>query len=37
MITQTMPPPLTLEDTYNVEHCIVFVQDVVVEFDGDAK
>ncbi|HVX83613.1 MAG TPA: urea ABC transporter ATP-binding protein UrtD [Phycisphaerae bacterium] len=26
--------PLSLEDTFNVEHCIVFVQDVVVEFDG---
>jgi len=28
------PATLSLEDTYNVEHCIVFVQDVVVEFDG---
>src|ERR1051325_2377680 len=28
------PPALSLEDTYNVEHCIVFVQGVVVEFDG---
>ena len=28
------PTPLSLEDTFNVDHCIVFVQDVVVEFDG---
>jgi len=26
--------PLSLEDTYNIEHCIVFIQDVIVEFDG---
>lgn len=26
--------PLSLEDQYNVDHCITFVQDVVVEFDG---
>jgi len=26
--------PLSLEDIYNVDHCIVFMQDVVVEFDG---
>jgi urea transport system ATP-binding protein len=28
------PAALSLEDQYNVDHCIVFVQDVVVEFDG---
>jgi len=28
------PVSLSLEDQYNVDHCIVFVQDVVVEFDG---
>jgi len=26
--------PLNLQDEYNIEHSIVFVQDVVVEFDG---
>lgn len=26
--------PLSLEDRYNVDHCIIFLQDVVVEFDG---
>ena len=26
--------PLNLEDIYNIEHCVVFVQDVIVEFDG---
>ena len=25
---------LTLEDTFHIDHCIVFIQDVVVEFDG---
>ena len=25
---------LSLEDSYNIEHCITFLQDVVVEFDG---
>jgi len=26
--------PLTLEELYTIEHCLVFAQDVVVEFDG---
>jgi urea transport system ATP-binding protein len=34
MITPTLPTPLTLEETYNIEHCIVWVEEVVVEFDG---
>src|SRR4051812_29124622 len=29
-----VPATLTLEDQFNVDHCIVFMQDVVVEFDG---
>ena len=34
MIAEPQTPPLSLEDEFNVEHCIVFMQDVVVEFDG---
>jgi urea transport system ATP-binding protein len=34
MITEPGTLPLTLEEQYNVEHCIVYVQDIVVEFDG---
>ena len=33
MITE-VNTPLNLQDEYNIEHSIVFVQDVVVEFDG---
>jgi urea transport system ATP-binding protein len=33
-MTQINQPPLTLEDQYNIDHSIVFVQDVIVEFDG---
>jgi urea transport system ATP-binding protein len=34
MVAADVATPLTLEDIYHVDHCLVLVQDIVVEFDG---